>query len=213
MENNNTKDKILKAAFFLFSEIGYSTTTTRMIAEKAGVSLSTIPYYFETKSNLHDAVLQIASKQYIEYLSPVPKTIEDLFSAGYIDIDKDTAQNMIIRLLNRHMDFVFDPNNEQLIRLILNEQFFNTEQNFYQMLYNNMSSNLTKLLMVLRPYESEERALITSLAVIGEVLVFNYHKSSILRALNIKEYSQQEIALIRETLWENLRPALGLMIK
>ncbi len=48
----NTKDKLLKASKVLFSKKSFSDITTREIADKAGVNLSAIKYYFSSKENL-----------------------------------------------------------------------------------------------------------------------------------------------------------------
>ncbi|MFW5894566.1 MAG: TetR/AcrR family transcriptional regulator [Bacillota bacterium] len=47
-----TKEKILKAAKYLFSEKGYNETSTKKIAREAGVNEVTIFRLFETKSKL-----------------------------------------------------------------------------------------------------------------------------------------------------------------
>ena len=54
----NTEKKILLAATKLFSEYGYKGVSTRKIAEQAGVNEITIFRYFESKSNLLQAVIR-----------------------------------------------------------------------------------------------------------------------------------------------------------
>jgi len=49
---NDTRSKIIKAASDLFASKGYSGTTTRAIAEKAGVNEVTIFRHFGSKDNL-----------------------------------------------------------------------------------------------------------------------------------------------------------------
>lgn len=57
MFRTTTRTKILNAALELFSNNGYRATTTRSIAEKAGVNELTLFRNFETKENLLKAVL------------------------------------------------------------------------------------------------------------------------------------------------------------
>jgi AcrR family transcriptional regulator len=52
MEPKDTKIRIMDAAMDLFSEKGFKSTTTRSIAEKAGVNELTIFRHFGTKENL-----------------------------------------------------------------------------------------------------------------------------------------------------------------
>ena len=50
--NNETSEKIMKVSLKLFSEQGYYPTTTKQIAEEAGVNELTIFRHFGSKSNL-----------------------------------------------------------------------------------------------------------------------------------------------------------------
>ncbi len=49
--------KILKAASRIFASKGYSAATTQAIADSAGLPKSNIHYYFGTKSNIYQTVL------------------------------------------------------------------------------------------------------------------------------------------------------------
>jgi AcrR family transcriptional regulator len=53
-----TRDKILEAAIKLFAEKGFSGTTTKEIAEKAGVNEALIFRYFSTKKDLYSAIIE-----------------------------------------------------------------------------------------------------------------------------------------------------------
>lgn len=54
----STRDKILESAIKLFAEKGFSGTTTREIAEKAGVNEALIFRYFSTKRDLYSAIIE-----------------------------------------------------------------------------------------------------------------------------------------------------------
>lgn len=51
------RQKLLTAALRLFADKGYRDTSTREIAEAAGVNLSAISYYFGDKSSLYQAAM------------------------------------------------------------------------------------------------------------------------------------------------------------
>lgn len=55
MEKNtpSTREQLVYAAGELFAEFGYDGVSTRMIAEKAGVTLGSIHYHFGSKENLY----------------------------------------------------------------------------------------------------------------------------------------------------------------
>jgi AcrR family transcriptional regulator len=54
---DSMKGKILSAARELFGEYGYHGTTTRMIAEKVGIDISTLYYHWGEKNDLYEAVV------------------------------------------------------------------------------------------------------------------------------------------------------------
>src|SRR5262245_44017027 len=53
-ETDETRQRILTAAEFIFAEIGYEPTTVRAICERAGVkNIGAINYYFRGKETLY----------------------------------------------------------------------------------------------------------------------------------------------------------------
>ena len=56
--SGKTRDKILRSAVKLFVEKGFSGTTTKGIAEKAGVNEALVFRYFSTKRDLYHAIIE-----------------------------------------------------------------------------------------------------------------------------------------------------------
>lgn len=56
-KKQNTAERFLDTAERLFAELGYEGTSTRAIANEAGVNLGALHYYWRTKSALYKAVL------------------------------------------------------------------------------------------------------------------------------------------------------------
>ena len=54
----DTRRRVLNAALDLFGSLGFEATSTRMLAERAGVNLPAIQYYFGSKEGLYRAVIQ-----------------------------------------------------------------------------------------------------------------------------------------------------------
>jgi AcrR family transcriptional regulator len=52
--DKSTEEKIKQAARDLFQEKGFSATKTRDIAERSGINLALLNYYFRSKSKLFD---------------------------------------------------------------------------------------------------------------------------------------------------------------
>jgi AcrR family transcriptional regulator len=55
----------------MFAEQGYEATSTRLLAERAGVKLPAIPYYFGSKEGLYRAVVGYCLEQSETFLAPV----------------------------------------------------------------------------------------------------------------------------------------------
>jgi len=60
---SKTRDKILEAAIRLFAEKGFNGTTTKEIAERAGVNEALIFRYFSTKRDLYGAIIERKIKE------------------------------------------------------------------------------------------------------------------------------------------------------
>jgi AcrR family transcriptional regulator len=77
-----TKEEILKAAVKVFSKYGYSGSTTKKIAESAGISEGTIYNYFKNK---HDLLLHIIKN----YFNQIRKTLQEIPTKGQLDNGQD----------------------------------------------------------------------------------------------------------------------------
>jgi len=55
--DDSTEEKIKDAARMVFTEKGYAATRTRDIAEKAGINLALLNYYFRSKEKLFDMIM------------------------------------------------------------------------------------------------------------------------------------------------------------
>lgn len=79
------KNKIIEAAYEIFSEVGYYATNTPDIAKKAGVSTGIIYGYFKDKRDILSYVLKI-------YINKVALPVMDYFT----EIDKSYSLRKII---------------------------------------------------------------------------------------------------------------------
>ncbi|MEE4177694.1 MAG: TetR family transcriptional regulator [Bacteroides sp.] len=62
-KSRNTEQKIFEAATELFLEKGVDRTSVRDIANKAGINLALMNYYFRSKENLFDAIFSMLVKK------------------------------------------------------------------------------------------------------------------------------------------------------
>ena len=88
MENDEktTQEKIFPAALALFAEQGYKATTTKAIAEKAGVNEVTLFRKYSNKENLFMELIKAEAEDKLKIVSnelePTGDLVEDLTQVG-----------------------------------------------------------------------------------------------------------------------------------
>lgn len=122
-EENPTRDKILKIAEELFIEKGFDGVSVKDISSRTGVAKALVFYYFKTKQELFDTVLE-------DYY--VRQTKELMGALG----DGGTPRERILASAGAYMDFI--ERNPGYARLIQREVC-------------SRSSNLEKILEYLTP--------------------------------------------------------------
>lgn len=108
MTKNETKQKILDAAIYLFTSKGFTGTSVREIASRANVNIAHISYYFKGKGGLLE---HLVSSYYEEYL----KLIEKKYSQLKYGNTHVILSEIILELLN------YQHENRQLSRLVYRE--------------------------------------------------------------------------------------------
>lgn len=76
--DSSAEEKILEAARTIFTQKGYAATKTRDIAEKAGINLALVNYYYRSKEMLFNKIM-------VEVMSVFMKSIFSIFN------DKETS--------------------------------------------------------------------------------------------------------------------------
>lgn len=87
-----TRLRIVDAARDVLVERGYADTSTRAVAERAGVQLSLVHYHFGSKQHLLVAVLDRENERLLErqqrlYAAPGPLSDKWRTACGYVDDD------------------------------------------------------------------------------------------------------------------------------
>jgi len=107
-----TKEEILEAAMKVFSKYGYSGSTTKKIAESAGISEGTIYNYFKNK---RDLLLHIIKN----YFNQIRKSLQKNSTKGQLD----NAQNFVNIFTTQLQQF----ENTPLFTLIAHEYILDPE--------------------------------------------------------------------------------------
>lgn len=93
--DTTTRDRILDVALLAFSQLGFDGTSTRAIAQGAGVNQGLIPYYFGTKEALWREAVDRVFARLREGLADIGKAAESL-----------SGRERLALMIRRYVDFV-----------------------------------------------------------------------------------------------------------
>ena len=110
-----TKQKILKVATTLFSELGYKGASIRKIAKNVGIRESAIYNHYKNKEEIF---LEVAKNIFVSPFSSKDENIKESALKGKVFLQKFTMQYKLL---------TFDKNNENMFRLLMIELFANKE--------------------------------------------------------------------------------------
>ncbi|MGH7014059.1 MAG: CerR family C-terminal domain-containing protein [Stellaceae bacterium] len=78
----DTRRRLIETAIEVFAAHGYDGTSTRLLAERAGVNLPAIQYHFGSKEGLYRAVVGYFADYIEQQMAAVGARIKATFSAG-----------------------------------------------------------------------------------------------------------------------------------
>lgn len=117
----DTKEKILFNALEMFSQTGYNTVSIRDIAEAVDIKESSIYYHFKNKQDIFDSIVE----RYENHI----KGLMDILNTAVIDMDstKPLSLSITFQAMKDYYfeKYLFDPFCNQVMRLMMIEQFHN----------------------------------------------------------------------------------------
>ena len=136
-DNPEAKERILRASIELFSKKGFDATSVTEIAQSAEVTKALIYYYFRSKEEIMDSLVQsLLDKISSMTMDFVHANIVQMIQAGRLDIEKDrltfaTQEDISFFLENGYryfekvLDFALD--NRAIIRILMFESLKNSK--------------------------------------------------------------------------------------
>lgn len=203
----SARARLIAAGLATFGRHGFDGTSTRAIAERAGVSLGAIPYHFRTKQRLYLAVAEHIAARFLGRLGPTLETVEAVAA------DPGAAPRARLEALTRLLDamaglLLSGEPDEDAGRFILREQMSPTAA--FDVLFEGgmgrvhaaVSSLLGGLLG--RPPGRTEVRLRASM-LMGQVVMFRATRALVLRALGRETYADADRGRIRALVAEHTR--------
>ncbi len=94
---SDARKRLIDAARQLFIQLPYDKVSTRLIAERAGVNIAMIRYYFKNKAGLLEAMLQ-------DTLAPMREYISSVVESGH-SVDLTTKMRVYYQMMIPHPGF------------------------------------------------------------------------------------------------------------
>ena len=115
IDGEESRQRLLHAAVHCFAEHGFSKTSTRQIAQQAGVNIAAISYYFEDKAGLYRAAYTEpmssgCAKDDIALFGGSALTLEQALHGLYSGFIEPLKQNILVhQCIRLHMREMVEP--------------------------------------------------------------------------------------------------------
>lgn len=189
MKADMTKEKLIAAGIRLFSKYGFESTTTRMIAEEAGVNNATMPFHFQSKENFYKAVLEYAAKDGSSIYDAVYIEIQEAEERG--ELNAQRAYAFIEKLIDIQFQFSIDEVRPDYLALLYWEQMYPPEGGspLTELATIRCEKMFARLLTIYAPALSHEKAILLSRLINGGIIAYGEHPAFVSM---IKEHVKQQ---------------------
>ncbi len=193
----DTRRRILEAALEMFAAEGYDGTSTRQLAEQAGVNLPAIQYYFGSKEGLFRAVIQSIVEHTDAHMAELAPRVQAALAAK--DTPRDELLELLCQLLESFVSLVTGGSQKESKRLLFARAEVEDNPALQQLHESGMRQVFQPCLeltarLIGRSTEDETSSL-RALAVLGQVTIF-CHKG-VRHALKSTDFPPARVAEIR----------------
>lgn len=190
----DAKERLLMAAVKVFGEHGYEGTSTRALANEAGVNISAIAYYFNGKDGLYRAVLESIGNMARSVMSGMLDDIRTALNTGTMTDEK--ARDFLHRVVTSFARFLLSERASPYIARILIREQLDPTPNFdflYEGSMRPLHETLTALVAFLvKANPTDERVILCAHSLLGQAVIFKTHKATALRRLQWQDYGTRE---------------------
>jgi AcrR family transcriptional regulator len=209
----NARVRLLEAGLDEFGQHGFEAATTRRIAQRAGVNVALIPYYFEGKEGLYGAVVEHVVG-HIE--SRVQPTLQEIEHRADLDLPAREALDLLLKLLAGILDFMVGSQQApRFARIILREQLYPSSA--YDTIFSRMMAPvlqaIARLVSIAVGTPLTETVKLRALSLMGQVMAFRVARETVVRMLGIQGYSPEETDQIRHIILEQTEAMLNGLTK
>ncbi len=207
----STRGKLIEAGVQIFARHNFEATTTRMLADRAGVNLAAIPYHFKSKEGLyHEVVRHIveqASAAYGPAIAQIHETLEESACSG------PECFALLSRLLKTMVATILGtPEAKNWAGIILREQMEPTKA--FDIIYGDLIEPVRQccsalVARILDRSPDDPETTLHVFTIVGQVLMFRVSREAVVRSMQWKGYSEKEIDTIQRLIVKQTRAILG----
>ena len=207
-----TRLRIIQTALDVFGTLGFEEASTRLIADRAGVNLAALHYYFAGKDGIYRACAEHIAEYGEQMIAPfVARLAVPLANPR---LTRSQLRALLHETLDSFADLLVSPRDPPTwVAFVLREQMNPTAA--YGVLHERVSGRLIGAVAALvgrlidRPADAEETILRT-LAMFGPLMLFRRARGTALVALGWPDFSGDRLTRIKAVLWDQALGALGL---
>jgi TetR/AcrR family transcriptional regulator, regulator of cefoperazone and chloramphenicol sensitivity len=203
----DTRLRILQAALEVFAAEGYEGASTRTLAQRAGVNLPALQYYFGNKEGLYRAVIDQLGENLERCVAPVTEEVRSLMASE--PVPRRQALDLLCRMLDAFVALVTDqtsPDWEARASFFARAEIESQAalDTLHQRVMRQIIEPCALLISQLtgEPPDTEQ-TLLRTVALIGQVTVFCSGKAH--RAMGWHELDERRVQAIQAVVREHTR--------
>jgi AcrR family transcriptional regulator len=203
----DTRLRILRTALQVFAAEGYDGASTRVLAQRAGVNLPALQYYFGGKEGLYRAVIDHITETVERRIAPVTEQIQAALDSG--PVSRRVLLDLLCRLLDAFVTLVTDQSSPDWEA---RGQFFARAEiegkSALDTLHRRVARQIIEPCAALighltdQPSDAEQ-TLLRTVAVIGQVSVFCNRKAH--QALDWEKLDDARVRAVQAVVREHTR--------
>jgi len=214
IKDEATRTTPLAAALYIFGRYGFDGTSTRQLADAAGVNLQAIPYYFGGKDGLYlataDHLVSLIEAHVGEMRRQMGARLAALDAAGE-SLTPVEARLLLTGIARTMITLLVSKQSESWARFIIREQMEPTEafERIYQGIMAPMIGIARRLVGVLLDTDpTSERVRLRTLSFVGNILVFRVAHAAVLAQMEWETVGPRQLETLH-TLAAELVAALN----
>ncbi|MCY4427966.1 MAG: CerR family C-terminal domain-containing protein [Halieaceae bacterium] len=198
-----TREALIQAAIDVFGHDGFDASSTRRIANAAGVNQAAIGYHFGGKQGLYEAVFgHIVSQMQIRMVPVAERAIASLeLIQGSAAERRHMALDLLDLVFSAFIDLFGEESATGWVRLVLREQQDPTPA--FHILYDGLMGRMLRLVTHLVSVasgldEASEACRVRTSMLLGQVLVFHVARGTTSPHLNWNSLGQDQLTLLKQ---------------